>query len=210
MNKSYSALEEKWNVLTHGFGLFMSVVALLFLVLKAGAHDNSWEIISFSIYGMSMVILYAASTFYHREGNPQKRARLKIVDHAAIYVLIAGTYTPFTLVTLHGRVGWTLFGIVWGFALVGIIMKLFFTGRYNLLSTLMYVFMGWLAVFAIKPMINNLPMDGLYWLLAGGLAYTIGAVLYMQERIKFNHVIFHVFVLIGSFCHFMAVYFYVS
>ena len=131
------------------------------------------------------------------------------MDHASIYVLIAGTYTPFTLVTLNGVTGWTLFGITWGLAVSGIILKLFFTGQYNVLSTLMYIFMGWIIVFAIKPLVNNLPVDGLFWLVAGGVAYTIGAILYGIKKIKFNHSIFHVFVLLGSSCHFVAIYFYV-
>jgi hemolysin III len=124
-------------------------------------------------------------------------------------VLIAGTYTPFTLVTLQGSVGWTIFFTAWGFALTGIVLKLFFTGRFDMLSTIMYVFMGWIIVFAIKPLMNNLASEGLMWLFAGGAAYTVGAILYSIKKIKFNHAIFHVFVLAGSFCHFMAVYFYV-
>jgi hemolysin III len=134
---------------------------------------------------------------------------LKIIDHASIYVLIAGTYTPFTLVTLNGTIGWVIFGTSWGLALTGIILKLFFTGKYDLISTIMYVLMGWVIVFAIKPLINNLPLEGLLWLFAGGISYTIGAILYSIKKIKFNHAIFHMFVLIGSFCHFMSVFFYV-
>jgi hemolysin III len=132
-----------------------------------------------------------------------------VVDHATIYVLIAGTYTPFTLVTLNGWVGWTIFGVSWAMALTGITLKLFFTGRYDLFSTLMYVFMGWIVVFAIKPLINSLSAEGLWWLMAGGLAYTVGAILYSIKKIKFNHAIFHMFVLLGSFCHFVSVYWYV-
>jgi len=131
------------------------------------------------------------------------------MDHASIYVLIAGTYTPFTLVTLNGVTGWILFGISWGLAVSGIILKLFFTGQYNVLSTLMYIFMGWIIVFAIKPLVNNLSVEGLFWLVTGGVAYTIGAILYGIKKIKFNHSIFHVFVLLGSSCHFIAIYFYV-
>ena len=134
---------------------------------------------------------------------------MNILDHATIYVLIAGTYTPFTIVTLNGTIGWVIFGISWGLALTGVILKLFFTGKYNLLSTIMYVLMGWVIVFAIKPLVNNLPSEGLIWLFAGGFSYTIGAILYSIKKIKFNHAIFHIFVLIGSFCHFMSVYFYV-
>ena len=134
---------------------------------------------------------------------------MNIIDHVSIYVLIAGTYTPFTLVTLKGAIGWVIFGISWGLALMGIILKLFFTGKYDLISTIMYVFMGWVIVFAIKPLIHHLPLEGLLWLFAGGISYTIGAILYSINKIKFNHAIFHVLVLIGSFCHFVSVFFYV-
>ncbi|PLX50213.1 MAG: hemolysin D, partial [Desulfobacteraceae bacterium] len=132
-----------------------------------------------------------------------------IIDHASIYVLIAGTYTPFTLVVLDGTIGWVIFGISWGLALTGIILKLFFTGKYNLISTIMYVLMGWVIIFAIKPLIKNLPLEGLLWLVTGGISYTIGATLYSIKKIELNHAIFHMFVLMGSFCHFMSVFFYV-
>lgn len=130
-------------------------------------------------------------------------------DHASIYILIAGTYTPYTLVTLSGTTGWVLFGISWGLALAGVILKLFFTGKYNLLSTIMYVLMGWIIIFAVNPLLNKLTQEGLIWLLAGGVAYTVGAIIYSIKKIKFNHAVFHLFVLLGSFCHFMSVYFYV-
>jgi hemolysin III len=155
------------------------------------------------------MILYAASTVYHSARNIQFRRKMRIVDHASIYILIAGTYTPFTLVTLNGFSGWMIFGITWGMAVVGIVLKLFYTGKYDAVSTLMYVFMGWIIVFAIEPLIDNLSSDGLFWLVAGGMAYTTGAILYSIKKIKFNHAIFHVFVLAGSFCHFVSVYFYI-
>ncbi len=158
---------------------------------------------------MSIIILFSASTLYHSTQDPVRRSFLRVIDHSAIYVSIAGSYTPFTLVTLHGLIGWWLFGLVWTMAVIGITLKLFFIGRYSLVSTLMYVFMGWLIIFAIKPLINNLPTDGLSWLVAGGLAYTIGAVLYSIKKIPFNHALFHCLVLLGSFCQFIAVYGYV-
>ena len=168
-----------------------------------------WHVVSFNIFGASLIVLYAASTFYHSAKKPELRRRLRVLDHASIYVLIAGTYTPFTLVTLNGQIGFTIFGTSWGLALTGIILKLFFTGKYKLISTLMYVFMGWIIVFAIKPLINNLSSDGLLWLVAGGMAYTIGAILYSIKKIKFNHAIFHILVLIGSVCHFVSVFLYI-
>ena len=207
--KHYAPIEEKINIISHAIGLILSIVALVLLVTHATLHGDVWHIVSFSIFGASLIILYAASTFYHSAKKSELRNRLNIIDHASIYVLIAGTYTPFTLVTLKGTIGWVIFGISWGLALTGIILKLFFTGKYNLMSTIMYVLMGWVIVFAIKPLINNLPLAGLLWLVAGGISYTIGAILYGIKKIKFNHAIFHMFVLTGSFCHFMSVYFYV-
>ena len=208
--KYYSPIEEKINIISHDIGFILSIVALVLLVSHANLHGDVWHIVSFSIFGASLIILYAASIFYHSAKNPELRSRLKIIDHASIYVLIAGTYTPFTLVTLHGTIGWVIFGTSWGLALTGIILKLFFTGKYNLISTIMYVLMGWVIIFAIKPLINNLPLEGLLWLFAGGISYTIGAILYSIKKIKFNHAIFHILVLMGSFCHFMTVFFYVS
>jgi hemolysin III len=207
--KYYSPIEEKINIISHAVGFILSMVALVLLVRHATWHGDVWHIVSFSIFGASLIILYAASSFYHSAKKSEIRNRLNIIDHASIYVLIAGTYTPFTLVTLKGTIGWVIFGISWGLALTGIILKLFFTGKYNLMSTIMYVLMGWVIVFAIKPLINNLPLAGLLWLVAGGISYTIGAILYGIKKIKFNHAIFHMFVLMGSFCHFMSVYFYV-
>jgi len=207
--KYYSPIEEKINVISHATGFILSIVALVLLVLHANLHGNVWHIVSFTIFGASLIILYAASTFYHSAKRSELRNRLKIIDHASIYFLIAGTYTPFTLVTLKGTIGWVIFGTSWGLALTGIILKLFFTGKYNIISTIMYVLMGWVIVFAIKPLINNLPLEGLFWLITGGIFYTIGAILYSIKKIKFNHAIFHMFVLMGSFCHFMSVFFYV-
>ena len=207
--KSYSPIEEKININSHAVGFILSLIASVLLVTHASLHGNVWHVVSFSIFGASLIILYIASTFYHSAGKPELRSRLRIIDHASIYVLIAGTYTPFTLVTLKGPIGWLIFVITWGMALTGIILKLFFTGKYKLISTLMYVFMGWVIIFAIKPLINNFPLEGLLWLIAGGMAYTIGAILYSMKKIKFNHAIFHIFVFIGSFSHFVAVFFYV-
>ena len=207
--KYYSPAEEWVNISSHAAGLVLSVVALTLLVMHANLNGNVWHIVSFSIFGASLIVLFAASTVYHSAKNPDVRARLRIVDHASIYVLIAGTYTPFTLVTLNGSTGWTIFGITWGMALCGIVLKLFFTGRYSLLSTLMYVFMGWVIIFAIKPLVENLSSEGLFWLVLGGVSYTVGAILYSIKKIKFNHAIFHMLVLTGSFCQFMSVFFYV-
>jgi hemolysin III len=205
----YSPLEERTNIISHAIGLVLSCIALLLMLVRAGRSGEVLPIVSAAIFGISLIALYTASTLYHSARDPKVRSRLRINDHATIYILIAGTYTPFTLITLHGWIGWTIFGISWGMALTGVILKLFFTGKYHLLSTLMYVCMGWIIIFAIKPLINNLPSAGVTWLFAGGVAYTTGAVLYSIEKLHFNHAIFHLFVLLGSACHFVAVYFYV-
>ena len=205
----YSPLEEKTNIITHAIGFVLGIVALVLMVVRANTYGDAWHIVSVSIFGASLICLYAASTIYHSAKDPKIRGRLRVVDHATIYVLIAGTYTPFVLVTLNGWVGWIIFAASWTMAVTGIILKLLYTGKYNLLSTLMYVFMGWMIIFAIKPLINSLSADGLWWLFAGGVAYTVGAILYSIKQIKFNHAIFHMFVLLGSFCHFVSVYYYV-
>lgn len=207
--KYYSPTEEKINVISHTVGFFMSIAALVFLVVRAVMHGNILHVVSFTIFGVSLMVLYAASSLYHNAKRPEVRNRLKIFDHASIFVLIAGTYTPYTLVTLEGTTGWIIFGISWGIALVGIGLKLFFTGRFSIASTVMYVLMGWVIIFAIKPLVHNLSSDGLFWLFLGGVAYTVGAVLYSIKKIKFNHAIFHLLVLVGSFCHFVSIYFYV-
>lgn len=205
----YPPLEEKINILTHGFGLILSVPALILLIVKAANSGSSLLLVSVVVFGASMILLYAASTLYHSAKSINLRRRLNIFDHASIYILIAGTYTPLALITLGGTVGWSIFIVVWVMALTGVILKLFFTGRYNHLSTSMYVFMGWIIVFAGKPLIDNFDTAGIQWLLAGGISYTIGAILFSIRKIKFNHAIFHVFVLAGTFCHFISIYYYV-
>jgi len=207
--KYYPPAEERINIASHAIGLVLSVIALILLVARAAIYGNVWHITSFSIFGISLVMLYTASTVYHSTKDAKLRSRLRIVDHATIYILIAGTYTPFTLVTLNGFTGWWIFGITWGLALTGIILKLFFTGRFEIISTLMYVFMGWVIVFAIEPLVNNFSTAGIAWLVAGGVAYTLGAILYGVRIMKYNHATFHVFVLIGSAMHFVSVFFYV-
>ncbi|HPQ20284.1 MAG TPA: hemolysin III family protein [Saprospiraceae bacterium] len=206
----YDIQEERLNVMTHGLGLLLSVVAFVLLISKAIKIGEISHLLSFMVFGASLILLYSASTFYHYFQEPHIRRRLNILDHAAIYILIAGTYTPFTIHVLKGSLGWTIFGLTWGIALVGIVFKLFFTGKYDRISTIAYVAMGWIIIFAIKPLVAAMPPQGLRWVVAGGISYTIGAVLYSIDSIKYNHAIFHIFVLMGSFCHFMAVYYYIS
>ena len=205
----YPPAEERINIISHALGLFFSVVGVVLLVVKAATYGSAVHIVSVSVFGASLVVLYTSSTFYHSATDPTMRKALRTVDHAAIYILIAGSYTPFALVTLGGTLGWTIFGLAWGMAITGITLKLFFTGRFDRLSTSMYVFMGWMMVFAIKPLIAALSSQGLAWLAAGGIAYTVGALLYSIKKMPFDHAAFHLLVLAGSACHFVAVYFFV-
>jgi hemolysin III len=205
----YSLAEELINVYSHAIGALFSMIALVFLILRAIQETGVQPLISFTIFGSSLVLLYVTSTLYHHCKIPAQRKKLRIFDHVTIFILIAGTYTPFALITLVGWVGWVIFSISWGLALTGTVLKVFYTGQYKVLSTLMYVFMGWMVLFAIVPLTEKLPGAGLYWLLGGGLSYSVGAILYSIRKIPFNHAIFHCFVLLGSACHFMSVYYYV-
>ncbi len=205
----YSKLEERWNIITHGFGLLLSIIGLPFLIIKSAEFDGFWKPASLYIFGFSMIILYSASTFYHAAKEAKLRRKLNIFDHSAIFVLIAGTYTPFTLIVLDDTIGWVIFGLSWGFAFTGILLKLFFTGKYDKLSTAMYVLMGWQIIFAIKPLMKNLSSEGLRFLFLGGVFYTIGAILYSIKKLPFNHAIFHVFVLLGTLSHFFSILLYI-
>ena len=205
----YHPNEERLNVISHGMGLILSVIALVLLVTYAISDGTVWHVISFSIYGASLVILYTASTLYHYVQEPNLRYKLNIFDHAAIYVLIAGSYTPFTMNVFEGAFSWIMFGIIWSIAIIGVTLKLFFTGKYGKISTVAYVLMGWTGIFGIQTLVESLPIEGVIWLLAGGLSYTIGAIIFGINKLQFNHAIFHVFVLLGSFCHFISVFIYV-
>ena len=201
--------EELANSLTHGTGLALSVAALAVLVVAAALHGSVWHIVSFSVYGATLVCLYGASTLYHSVMSPPLKRVFKVVDHSAIYMLIAGTYTAFTLVNLRGSWGWSLFGAVWGLSLLGIVLKVFFVDLFEIASTAVYLGMGWLVVIAHKPLFALVPHGGLVWLVAGGLAYTVGVAFYAWRSLRFHHAIWHVFVLLGSICHFFAVLYYV-
>jgi len=207
--RDYAKKEEFWNVLTHGLGLALSIPALALLIVYSSIYESVWHIVSFSIYGATLVVLYTASTLFHHAKESKIRLRLNVFDHASIYLLIAGTYTPYLLVSLRGPWGWSLFGVVWGLAITGVILKLFYTGRYNKISTLFYVLMGWIIIIAIKPLLGSLSPEGIFWLAAGGLSYSIGAVFYLLNKLPYNHAIFHVFVLLGSIFHFVSIFFYV-
>ncbi len=206
LNYRYSESEERLNIWSHALGLFLSLLAFPFLITKAFTYSGFWQVSSFIIYGLSLIVLYAASTFYHASVNPKNRRKLNIFDHAAIYALIAGSFTPFCIIALDSDMGWYLFIFVWIFALIGIILKLFFTGRFDKLSTAMYLLMGWQVVFFIKPLMKVLTDFGLNLLIIGGVFYTVGAMLYSIKKIPYNHAIFHLFVLLGSASHFFALY----
>lgn len=197
--------EEIANAVTHGIGVLLSIGAGATLVTLLAIYAGAREIIGSLAFVISLALLYSASTLYHAVTHPRVRRRLQVLDHCAIYLLIAGTYTPFTVAALRGGLGWSLFGAVWGLALLGIVFKLFFTGRLRVLSTSAYIFMGWLAVIAFVPISRELEPAALHWLIAGGIAYTAGTVFYHNERLRYSHAVWHLFVLAGSICHFSAV-----
>jgi hemolysin III len=205
----YTFREEIANAISHGIGALLSIAALVLLIVYSVKYGDVWHVVSFSIFGSTLVLLYTFSTLLHSIQHRIVKNVFEILDHAAIYLLIAGTYTPFLLVTIRGALGWTIFGIVWGFALVGIILKIFFVKRFIILSTLCYLLMGWLIVIAIKPLYLNLPFNGIVWLVVGGLLYTFGTIFYVWRRVPYHHAIWHTFVLAGSTAHFIAVLFYV-
>ena len=209
LNHQYSKKEELLNVISHGLGLALSSVAFPFLIYKSLEFKGFWLPLSFIIYGVSMIVLYAASTFYHAAKDPKKRRKLNIFDHAAIYVLIAGSYSPFCLVGLNSDLGWYMFVFVWLFALVGVILKLFFTGRFDKISLYLYLIMGWLIVVKIKTLISLISAQGLVLIVCSGLLYTIGTYFYSSKKIKFSHSIWHLFVLGGSITHYFFVLFFV-
>jgi len=202
----YSLREEIANAVTHGLGALFALVGGVVLVVLAALFGDGWQLSGAIVFSVSLVLLYVASTLYHAIPHAASKARLKVFDHCAIYLLIAGTYTPFALVALRGPWGWTLLGLAWTLALAGCIFKLYFTGRFKLLSTAIYVAMGWMVLIAIEPMLRLLPVWTLGWLLAGGIAYTAGTLFYMSKRLRYAHAIWHGFVLTGSVCHFVAVY----
>jgi len=198
--------EEFANALTHGFGTLAAVPGSIVLVTLAAIHGDGWQLAGAIVFAVSLLMLYVVSTVYHATRHPRAKRRLQVLDHCAIYVLIAGTYTPFTLVALRGPWGWSLFTVIWALALAGVVFKLFFTGRFERLSTLIYLGMGWLVVVAIKPMWAV--MDGwtLGWLFGGGVFYSLGTWFYLRESWRYSHAVWHLFVLAGSACHYLAVF----
>ena len=203
--KFYTPVEERLNVITHGFGFILALIGSVLLLNRSFQEGIQLRFYSYLIYSFGLLTLYLASTLYHSAKVPKLKKRLNIFDHSAIYVLIAGTYTPIALLTMKGTWGLVILCTVWILAIIGIILKFFFIGRNSKFSTATYVLMGWVIVIAIKPLINSMVMQGLLWLLAGGIFYTVGALLYQRKSMKYNHAIFHVFVLLGSLCHYIAI-----
>ena len=209
--RSQTPGEETANSLSHGIALLLAIAALPVLVVGAVRDGGAAGIVGASIFGATMVLLYLASTIYHALPVGRAKRVFMILDHCAIFLLIAGTYTPFVLGVLEGSWGWSLFGVVWGLAVSGIVLKAVFGNRYQMLSTALYLGMGWLVVIAAYPLIHSIERAGLIWLVAGGVAYTAGVVFFvLDERVKYAHFIWHLFVVMGTSCHFVAVYSYAA
>jgi hemolysin III len=200
-----SLKDELVNAITHGLGAGLSIAGLVLLIVFACLYGTAWHVVSFSIFGATLVVLYCASTLYHSFTGERVKRLFRKFDHMSIFLLIAGTYTPFCLAALKGWLGWTILGIIWACAITGIVFKSLFTGKKELLSTIMYVSMGWVIVFAIKPLYESISTQAFVFLLAGGLSYTAGTYFFVNEKIRFNHGIWHVFVLGGSVLHFFSV-----
>ncbi len=207
--RRYSVAEEVAHAITHGVGLLLSIAALVLLIVFSILRGDAWHVVSCSIFGATLVLLYAASTFYHAIPSPRAKDVLRVLDHAAIYLLIAGTYTPFMLVNLRGGWGWALFGVVWGLALFGVVLEGAAKQRVKVLSLVLYLGLGWLVAIAFKPLLDNVAVGGLVLLVLGGLAYSGGVVFYVWRKLPFHHAVWHVFVMAGSVLHFFAVLFYV-
>jgi hemolysin III len=203
-----SKQEELWNALTHGLGAILGIVGLVILIVYETSKTD-FSLFSVIVYGLSVIILFTASTLYHAIRNEKLKHKFRVIDHISIYILIAGTYTPVLLITLQDSLGWPLFWTVWGVALFGMILKLFFTGRFELFSTLLYLVMGWLIIFDFSTLNDLMSPQGIYWLATGGAAYTIGIIFYAMSSKPYFHVIWHVFVLVGAMSHFMMVFGYV-
>ncbi|BDR80164.1 hemolysin D [Clostridium tetani] len=204
----YTKKEEIANAITHGIGVVFSIVALVLLVVFATKYKDAWYTVSYSIYGSTLIILYMCSTLYHSFTNEKVKKIFRKFDHSSIFLLIAGTYTPFTLTILRGKLGWSILGIIWTITIVGIVLKIVCFEKMEKVSTFLYIAMGWVIVVALKSIISSLPVKGIVLLIAGGLIYTVGCIFYAKDKIPYNHAIWHVFVLGGSVCHFFSILLY--
>ncbi len=211
----YSKGEEIANSITHGIGVIFSIVALTLMIVFASIYGNACQVVSVSIYGATLIILYTSSTLYHALIGTRAKKVFKIFDHASIYLLIAGTYTPFTLVILRqdGMIGWIIFGVIWGLAILGIILSSIFINKFRVLKTFLYILMGWMIVIALPNIVHIMSvhnaMNGVYLLVVGGILYTVGTIFYLFKNIKYFHSIWHLFVLAGTVCHFLSVFLYI-
>ena len=206
-DSSYSPGEELANSITHGIGIFIGIAVLVLLVVFSALRKSAWEVVSCSVYGTTFILLYLSSTLYHLARNPRTRQVMKVIDHAAIYLLIAGTYTPYALAPLRGALGWSIFGAIWGCALLGILYKALFIGRFKAFSLISYLVMGWFCVVAVKPLYRQLGTAAFVFFAAGGLCYTAGAIFYAWKSLPWSHAVWHLFVLAGSLCHFLSILF---
>lgn len=203
-------LDEIVNTITHGIGILLSITALVLMLVKSVLHGTTTSVVGAAIFGAGLIILYSASTIYHSARKIRRKYYLNKFDHAAIYVLIAASYTPITLITMEGAWGWSIFGVIWAIAIFGILFKIFwYKPKYRTISAWGYVAMGLVVVVAVKPLVESMPLWGLIWMAIGGVAYIIGVLFYLADRIPFGHGIFHLFVIAGSFAHFWAIYHYV-
>jgi hemolysin III len=196
--------EEIANSITHGTGVGLSIAALVILIVLAARQSNAWKVVSFCIYGTTMITLYLASTLYHAFPQPRVKSFFRILDHSSIFLLIAGTYTPVTLGVMRGGLGWAMFGVIWALAIAGVNFKIFAMGRLRVLSVVIYVLMGWMVLIAIKPLLKATPPAFIWWMLAGGLSYTLGVTFYALKKMPYHHAVWHLFVLGGSICHFFG------
>ena len=208
-SREQSHTEEFFNRITCAAGLCLSVAGLVVLVILASLHGDPRRIVSLSIYGASLVFLFTCATLYHSFQDKKTKHVLEILDHSAIYILIAGTYTPFALVTLKGAWGWSLFGVVWGLALAGTVFKIFFVKKFKVFSVTLYLLMGWLAVVALQPLTQRLAAGGVLWLAGGGIIFSLGVFFYTHKKLPFQHAVWHLFVLMGCACHFFSIFYYV-
>ena len=203
--KPYELKEEIINAITHGLGVIFGIVALTVLCVLASYFGTVSHVLSYLVYGCSLILLYTSSTLYHALPAPKVKSLFKILDHSSIYLLIAGTYTPFLVLNLKGHLGYTLLAIIWAIAILGIVFKVFYTGRFKVLSTLLYIGMGWLIIFAYDPLKETMNPEAMNWLIIGGITYTFGTIFYLAKKIKYTHAIWHLFVLAGSIFHFVAI-----
>ncbi|WP_163580689.1 PAQR family membrane homeostasis protein TrhA [Gracilibacillus saliphilus] len=205
----FSVREEIANSVTHGIGMALSIAGLVILIVYSSLYGTVWHIVSFTLFGVTMVLLYTSSTLLHSLRKGKAKNVFEILDHSSIYFFIAGSYTPFLLVVVRGWEGWTLFGVIWGLAIGGTIFKAFFVKKFLYFSTILYVLMGWLIIFAWQPLVENMHPNGLKLLVIGGVLYTVGAIFYVWRGFNYHHALWHLFVLAGSIAHFFAVLLYV-